>query len=384
MGRPPFSLLIKPASADCNLCCEYCFYLEKSLLYPDEARHRMSDAVLDRVISTYMATAQPVYSFGWQGGEPTLMGAGFFQRVVELQMAHGTKGAVVANGLQTNALSIDDEMARHFARYKFLLGVSLDGLEDMHDVYRRTAGGGPSHARVLARAALLRRNDVDFNILATVHAKNVARPVELYRYLVDSGFLFHQYIPIVEFDPNGEPLAFTISGRQWGEFLCAIFDEWIKADVTRVSIRDFDAILAFLVDGNRQICTMSDNCCQYLLVEYNGDVYPCDFFVRSDTRLGNIMETGWEELLDSPVYRSFGDRKGLMHPGCRECEFHDLCMGDCQKQRYYGGEDPGRQSWLCEGWKMFYAHSLSRFRRLGRAVLRERSRQLRQAANSPG
>jgi len=290
MSSPPFSLLIKPASADCNLQCEYCFYLEKSELYPDQRRHRMGDAVLDKLISTYMATDQPVYSFGWQGGEPTLMGIEFFRRVTDLQMKHGRKGAVVANGLQTNAILIDDEMASHFAQYKFLLGVSLDGLEDMHDAYRRTAGGGPSHKRVLARTELLTRNGVEFNILATVHAKNVGRPAELYRYLVDSGFLFHQYIPIVEFDPSGAPLPFTITGRQWGEFLCGVFDEWMKADVTRVSIRDFDAILAFLVDGNRQICTMGDNCCQYFLVEHNGMSTPATS--SRDPTCGS--ETSWK------------------------------------------------------------------------------------------
>ena len=207
----PFSLLIKPASADCNLRCPYCFYLDRALLYPDETVHRMSDGVLDRMIAGFMALDMPQYSFCWQGGEPTLMGVDFFKRVVELQKKHGRAGASVANGLQTNATLIDDKLAAHLGEYNFLLGVSLDGPEEMHNEIRTTAGGRGSHADVLRGIECLRRSNVEFNILTLVSSANFDRPGDVYRYLADNGFFFHQYIPCVEFDKSGKPLPFSIN-----------------------------------------------------------------------------------------------------------------------------------------------------------------------------
>jgi uncharacterized protein len=186
---------------------------------------------------------------------------------------------------------------------------------------------------------------------------------------VGLGFRFHQYIPIVEMDQRGDPLPFTIGGPQWGEFLCAIFDRWARDDLHRVSVRQFDAILAYLVDGSRPVCTMQDSCCQYLVVEHNGDVYPCDFYVEPGLRLGNIMESGWDELLQSPGYLAFGKRKAAP-AACLECVYLELCRGDCPRNRLTGTAPQGRPSWLCEGWKMFYEHALPRLRKLARTVLR--------------
>jgi len=231
----PFSLLIKPASADCNLRCEYCFYLEKCGLYPQSKRHRMTHRVLDELVKGYLATEQPVYNFGWQGGEPTLMGLDFFRRVTDLQMRYGRAGASVANGLQTNATLIDDPLAAHFARYKFLLGCSLDGPEAIHDMYRRAASGRPSHADVMRGIRTLQHHGVSFNILILVSKANVARAREVYEYLLENSFYYHQYIPCVEME-GGHPLPFTITGDEWGEFLCTIFDLWRPSDTDRVSI----------------------------------------------------------------------------------------------------------------------------------------------------
>jgi uncharacterized protein len=371
----PYSLLVKPASADCNLHCAYCFYLDHKYLYPETKRHRMSDEVLQRMISSYMATDQPTYSFGWQGGEPTLMGLDFFRKVTDLQKKYGKRGAVVANGLQTNATLITDELASHFGQYRFLLGVSLDGPEEVHNSYRRSVDGKGSHERVLKGIDHLHRHGVEYNILTLVSTANVERPKEIYRYLVSRGENFHQYIPCVEFDDNGEPLPYTITGEQWGEFLWGIFSEWIKEDTLQVSVRHFDSILTLMVDGYPNLCSLDTNCCQYFVVEYNGDVYPCDFFVRRDLRLGSIMDSSWEQMLASPIYREFGARKSQWNKQCQACSYLTFCAGDCQKQRYYGSDNPRQLSWLCGGWKFFYERSLPQFSRLAQKIKRLRSRQ---------
>ena len=336
----------------------------------------MNSTVLERMIESYMATDQPTYSFGWQGGEPTLMGLDFFRAVTRLQQKYGKKGAVVANGLQTNTTLITEELAAHLSRYNFLIGVSLDGPESVHNRYRVNISGKGSHDKVIKGINRLRRHGVEYNVLTLVSASNVAQPREIYRYLVDTGAMFHQYISCVEFDENGDPLPYSITGRQWGDFLCALFEEWIEKDTRRVSIRLFDSILTYLVDGSPNVCDMDTNCCQYFVVEHNGDIYPCDFFVEPDLKLGNVMDTSWEECLKSEVFLEFGRRKSLWNSECRECPYLGFCAGDCPKQRFYRREDTRQLSVLCEGWKQFYDLSLSRFEGLAKMIKRERSSQM--------
>jgi len=328
----------------------------------------MSEGVLERMIASYMATDQPTYAFGWQGGEPTLMGVEFFKRATELQQKCGRPGSTVSNGLQTNTTLIDDEFARHLGQYRFLVGVSLDGPEYIHDHYRRHAGGRGSHSEVLRGIECLKRHNVAFNTLVLVNDFNVDKAVEIYHYLGDQGFLHHQYIPCVEFDAKGDKLPFAITGEQWGDFLCAVFDEWIKADTRRVSIRFFDSILSYMVDRVRNVCHMGRNCRQYFVVEHNGDVYPCDFFVEERLRLGNVATHGWAELQESPVYIEFGKRKAQWNEACERCEYLSYCSGDCLKNRFYGGPDPSRLSRLCRGWRKFFRHALPEFERLAEEV----------------
>lgn len=370
----PFSLLIKPASADCNLNCSYCFYLEKKSLYPEQKIHRMSDETLEKMISGYMKTEQPQYSFGWQGGEPTLMGLDFFRKVTTLQEKYGQKGAIVANGLQTNATLITDDMAEHFAKYKFLLGVSLDGPPEIHDLYRKKLAGSGSHADVMRAIEILKKHKVEFNILTLVSKSNVSKALEVYNYLTSNGFSYHQYIPCVEFDADGKPLPWTITGKEWGNFLCSVFDTWFSGDTRKVSVRLFDSILMYLVEGQRNVCVMGKNCCQYLVVEHNGDVYPCDFFVKSELKLGNIMNSTWEELQDSETYKSFGALKSKWSGACENCEFLEICSADCLKNRLPQSQNnPRTLSWHCEGWKIFFGHSLRKFKKLAEQIRRERA-----------
>ena len=368
----PFSLLIKPASADCNLRCHYCFYQDRAGLYPGTHSHRMSDEVLERVISSYMSTEQPQFAFGWQGGEPTLMGAAFFRRVTELQQRYGHPGSVVANGLQTNATLLDDELCETLAEYKFLVGVSLDGPEEIHDRYRLTPDGRGSHTRVLQGIEVLRRHGVEFNVLTLVTGANQERGAEIYRYLRDLGVDYHQYIPCVEFDGRGEITPFSVTPEAWGRFLCGLFEEWYPRDVGRVSIRLFDALISRLTCGHYELCHMGGDCRRYFVVEHNGDIYPCDFFVRPELRLGNIRERDWDFLLESPIHAAFSHMKTAWPQKCKGCEYLSLCSADCLKHRGQNGDEPANSSWLCDGWRYFYRRTLPRFRELTSLLRKER------------
>ena len=357
----PFSLLIKPASADCNLRCHYCFYIDH--LENVEKTPRMSDEVLDAMISSYMQTNQNLrYSFGWQGGEPTLMRVDFFKKVVELQQKYAPPNAIINNGLQTNGTLITEAMAKLFGEYKFLLGVSLDGPAELHDHYRKTIGHKPTHHRVMQGIERLKKNNVEFNILILVNNVTVRHAKQIYHYLCDNGFYYHQYIPCVEFDEDGNLLPFSITGDDWGKFLSELFDEWIKKDIYKVSIRSFDSLVEYLVYNRYNVCYMGKNCCQYFVVEYDGSVYPCDFFVREDLILGNVKNNTWDELSTSPMYKKFGAEKERWNSYCNKCSYLNLCHGDCQKFRYGWKTYPKSLSILCKGWRIFYTHSLSRFK----------------------
>ena len=357
-----FSLLIKPSAADCNLSCAYCFYLGRRHLTPP--RPRMSDEVLEALISRYMGSRQATsYTFSWQGGEPGLMGLGFFKKAVELQVRYAPPGAIICNALQTNGTLITDELAAFLAEYKFLFGVSLDGPAQLHDHYRKTTDGRPTHASVLKGIDRLKKHGVEFNILALVNDRTVKQPREVYGYFKNRGFHHQQYVPCVEFDAAGAPHPYSVTGADWGAFLCEIFDRWFEEDADSISIRLFDSVLAYLMDGTRNTCTMGTDCRQYFVVEYDGSVYPCDFFVREGLRLGNVRNTSWRELLASPIYRRFGLEKARWHEECRSCPWLRLCHGDCQKFRPAAGAATKR-SVLCDGWKRFYRHTLPRFERL--------------------
>lgn len=370
----PFSLLIKPAAADCNLHCEYCFYLDRAKLYPETEVHRMSEIVLEKTISSYMETVQTQYSFGWQGGEPTLMGIDFFRKITNLQQKYGGSGSIVANGVQTNATLIDDEMAAHFAKYNFLLGVSLDGPAAIHDIYRKKISGNQTHSEVMKKIEILGKHKVEFNILILVSKANVGKAREVYKYLTENGFYYHQYIPCVEFGSDGKLLPYSINGWEWGNFMCEIFDSWFAKDSMKVSIRLFDSVIALLTDNVRNICHFGRNCRQYFVVEYNGDVYPCDFFVRKELKLGNIMENTWEEMRASEIYRKFGELKANWHPLCDKCQFVNICCGDCLKHRPSVMNFNGRSlSELCAGWKMFFEHTLPKFKKLSKRILKMRA-----------
>jgi uncharacterized protein len=356
----PFSLLIKPASFGCNLRCTYCFYLAKEQLYAGQ--HMMTNAVLEQMISSFMAVPMPNYSFGWQGGEPTIMGLDFYKRAIKLMQKYGKSGKAVSNGLQTNGTLLDDTWGKFLQQYNFLVGISIDGPEKIHDLNRLTATGGGSHKAVINGLNVLKRHNVEYNVLTLVSNANVKHPLEIYDYLKSLGLNYHQYIECVEFDEQHELMPFAVKPEQWGEFLCQIFDEWYKYDHRTVSIRLFDSILVRMVENRPNVCAMADDCRQYFVVENNGDIYPCDFFVNPELKLGNILNDSWETLYKSQLYKDFGARKTQYNDKCTACPYLMLCNGCCPKNRPGRGSIPGQLSALCKGWEIFYQHTLPRFK----------------------
>lgn len=369
----PFSLLIKPAGADCNLRCAYCFYLGRSSLYGADGVHRMNEAVLTRLVRGYLALPFPAHTFAFQGGEPLLMGEAFFRRVFELQRRYARPGAQITNCVQTNGTLLTPSLARLFAEQKVLLGVSVDGPAAMHDARRQDVTGRGSHAAVLRGIRLLQEAGAEFNVLTLVSQSNVRSPREVYRYLRDEvGCRYLQFIECVEFDGEGRLLPFAISAAEWADFMKGIFDEWVKADVRKVSVRLFDSVVARILTGRANACAMGCDCRDYFVVEHTGDVYPCDFFVRPELRLGNILENDWDELWEEPRHTAFGARKAAWHAACDRCDYLTFCQGDCPKNRT--GHDPAAsprvRSALCSAWQAIYAHILPTLRRLAEEVRR--------------
>ncbi len=361
-----FSLLIKPTSSECNSDCLYCFY--KNLpLYRHLKATRMDETVLETLIRKYLKTHQTQYIFSWQGGEPLLMGIDFFKRVIDLQRNFATAGSVIGNGLQTNGYLINEKWCEFLAQSNFLVGISIDGPEDLHNKFRIVHDRQNTFEMVMNAIGLLKKFNVAFNTLTVVSSAHKGRAKQVYRFIRDTGSEFHQYIPCVEYDRNQKRLPWTIDGKQWGIFLCELFESWIT-DNFKVSIRLFDSIILLLLGRQAGSCQMEKNCCQYFVIEHNGDVFPCDFFVRHNTLIGNIMRNDWHDFFNSDVYRSFGVKKSQWHTDCDCCQFLKFCYGDCQKHRIQKGSSQKPKSVLCEGWKLFYRETLPEFKKIAHHI----------------
>ncbi len=353
------SLLIKPASGDCNLRCCYCFYHDRlSDPYKDREQHRMRPEVLDALIRQGMRLQRDNATFGWQGGEPTLCGLDFFRTIVALQKEYGYAGQSVSNGLQTNGLLLTPEWAEFLHEYNFLLGVSLDGPSAYHDHYRTTVGGSPTHQRVMDVLHMLAEHQVAFNILAVVNRYNADHGAEVFDFLAGEGFGFLQFIPCVEVDPQSGAIAdFSVTPEQYGDFMCAVFDRWYNDGDPVISVRDFEATLAVYLGQAAPLCCYQPECGGYLVVEYNGDVYPCDFYVRGDLRVGNIMETPLQRIFDSGPVRQFAGTKAIPRPECGACPWRTLCNQGCP--RFVGIAGNGRH-FLCRSYQRFYTYAHNR------------------------
>ena len=367
MFDPPaaFHVMLKPRGALCNLDCKYCYFLSKEMLYPG-SRFRMADELLEAYTRQYIAAQRvPEVTFAWQGGEPTLMGLDFFRRAVDYQQKYRSEGMRVYNALQTNGTLLNDEWCAFLHENEFLVGLSVDGPRELHDIYRVDKGGQPTFERVMAAARLMQQHKVDFNILTTVHAANATHPLEVYRFLRDElGTQFIQFIPIVErenetgFQEGEQITPRSVTGKQYGDFLIAIFDEWVRHDVGRVYVQIFDVALAAWLGERPGLCIFEETCGHALAMEHNGDVYSCDHFVEPRHKLGNMVDIPLLEMVGSEQQWRFGQAKRDTLPRyCRECEVRFVCNGGCPKDRilHTPEGEPGL-NYLCEGFRAFFNH----------------------------
>lgn len=375
-----YHVMCKPIGPRCNLNCEYCFYTEKEVLFGEGEKYPMSIEVLDAYVRKYIEsqTVQEI-NFAWQGGEPTLMGLDFFRRAVALQKRY-SRGKNILNSIQTNGILLDDKWCEFLAREKFLVGLSVDGPKDIHDRFRVDRQGNGTFDKVMKSMKRLQDWNVNYNILTTVTSLNAKKPVEVYQFLKSTGTKFVQFIPIVERqldeksremglklaeppdlrseDVSSAVMPWSVGAEQYGDFLCAVFDEWVKSDVGRIFIQIVDVALSAWMGQNPGLCNFSETCGYAVAMEHNGDIYACDHFVYPDYLVGNIMTDSVGEIMMNPLLQKFGnDKRDALPRYCRECEFLFVCNGECPKNRFIKTPDgePGL-NYLCKGYKKFFKH----------------------------
>lgn len=361
--KPLNAILIKPAGADCNLQCSYCFYLDKKELYLPKKSHRMSEKTLETMIKKMMSGGDREISFAWQGGEPTLMGLPFYQKAVDLQQIYG-KGQTVGNSLQTNGLLINDRWIKFLKKYNFLVGLSLDGPEHVHDHYRRDTRGNGSWKKVDRIAKKLLEEGVAVNALSTVTDYSAGFIDETYAYLKRLGFEYLQFIPVLERDSD-QAAPFSVKPEPYGTFLCRLFDRW-HDDFTEgkaPSIRFFEAVFFSYVGKQPPMCTLLEECGNYLVAEHNGDIYTCDFYVAELWKLGNIQSDSLKNLLNSQKQNKFGRRKSALPSECARCNWKRYCRGGCPKDRENNPATNGSNH-FCQSYKMFFQHANKRLKQL--------------------
>ena len=369
---PAFGTMIKPIGSACNLDCHYCYYRDKSEIYSGNMP-RMSEELLETYIKQYIEGAsQQNISFCWHGGEPLMAGLPFFEKAMELQRKYaGDK--VIENTLQTNGILVNEDWCRFFKENNFLIGLSLDGPEDIHDAFRRDCGGAPTFARVMKAVELMKRHGVEFNILATVNARSEERGVEVYKFLTSIN-PYIQFLPVVEYvrmrpgkrplivSPDEEdavPAPWSVSAKGYGKFMCDVFDEWVKYDVGKNFVQLFDVTLGNWCGVPPSLCAFAEVCGDGLVVEHNGDVYSCDHFVYPEYRLGNIATDELSAMYRSREQQDFGrDKRDALPLECKRCNYYFLCRGECPKHRFeYAKNGEPYMNVLCEGYKMFFRHT---------------------------
>ncbi len=384
----PFQVIVKPIGASCNLACEYCYYTEKSALYPDSRDFRMAPEILESFIRQYLEamadTPVPEIWLSWQGGEPTLLGLDFFERAIELERRYAPPGKRIRNALQTNATKIDAAWASFFRAHDFLVGVSIDGPEKLHDRYRHDRSGTGSFPSVMAGIGHLMAADVEINALSVVNRYNARKPRDVYRFLKSTGFRHIQFIPIVERltadgrlapfpDRNAELriAPWSVSPEDYGTFQCRVFDDWVRHDVGQVFVQAFDTALGCFLGEPAALCWFNVTCGRGLALEHNGDLYSCDHFVDPAFRLGNIMDRSLPVMANGERQRRFGDSKRLTLPDdCRTCEWRFACGGGCPKHRFVPTVRNGFPiSYFCQSQKRFLRHAAPRLRAMRDRIL---------------
>lgn len=356
-----YSILVKPSSADCNLRCTYCFYRRPLDPYKDRQRPRMNDEVLSALIEQFLQMNWRGAGFSWQGGEPTLMGIDFFKKVTDLQMKYGSPGQQVGNAIQTNGVLLNDEWARFLGRYKFLAGISLDGPEHIHDHYR----GKGTFQKVMNAIRLLRAHKVEFNTLTVVNDITSEKVDEVFDFLHGNDFFYLQFIPCVERDlETGEITPFSVKTSQYEKFLCRAFDRWYGKGRPYFSVRLFDNVLQAYLGMEAEACEFRKACGDYVVVEYNGDVYPCDHLVFKEWYMGNMLETPLEKIVCGEIAQKFNTLKPAKDKRCSKCRWNFICNHGCPRYRFPYPDRPSEKHYLCEAYEKFFRYSEKKFRKL--------------------
>ena len=368
----PLYVMLKPVGAHCNLACKYCYYLEKSKLYDDVPRHIISDELLERFIKEYIgAQTMPDVLFTWHGGETLMRPLSFYKKAMQLQRQYAD-GRRIDNCIQTNGTLLTDEWCEFFKENGWLVGVSIDGPQEFHDEYRKTRQGQPSFHKVMQGIRLLNKHGVEWNALAVVNDFNADYPLDFYHFFKEINCRYIQFTPIVErllphkdgrtlanlMDEEAPMADFSVTPRQWGNFLCTIFDEWVRNDVAEYYIQLFDSTLANWMGVQPGVCTYGASCGHAAVMEFNGDVYSCDHFVFPEYRLGNIREQSLVSMLYGEKQTAFGNiKQGMLPQQCQACKWRFACNGECPKNRFAKTSTGERGlNYLCEGYRQFFSH----------------------------
>lgn len=381
-----FHVMAKPTGSECNLNCSYCFYLEKQALYPQQ--QMMSDETLENYVRSYIACShlQDEVAFTWQGGEPTLMGLDFYRKAVEFQQRYGA-GRKITNSFQTNGLLITDKWCEFFVKHDFLIGLSLDGPEEIHNRLRVTRSGNPTHHRVMQALRRLQQHGVRYNILACVNRYNVRHPELVYDFLRDAGVNYIQFLPVVErqtdatsarqglslHGPGGTDNALTpwsVPAEDYGRFLLSVFKRWFKRDVGTVFVMNIEWAFANFMNIPGAVCHHQPTCGRSVICEHNGDIYACDHYVYPHYLLGNIAEKTFAEMVDSDAQKKFGtDKLRQLPQQCRRCEVLKACWGGCPKHRFLltKEKEPGL-NYLCPGFRLFFSYLPPYFRAMAEII----------------
>lgn len=363
---PPahFAIMIKPVGAMCNLRCSYCYYMP-TMAHFGGHEHRMTESVLEQLFAQTIPRFGPQTTIAWQGGEPTLAGLSFFKTALKLQRKYARPGQTIHNALQTNGTLLTPEWCTFLHDEKFLVGISVDGPDRMHDHYRVDPQYHGSSSKVHQGLALLKQHQVEHNVLCVINDRNVKQPVELLGYFAKRGIRWLQFIPAVEWQTPGidaqpTPANFTPTGTEYGRFLCQLFDHWFDRYRHQISIRLFDAVIEKLVLNQMGICILSESCHGQITIEHDGSVFGCDHFVEPRWQLGQVGSPGWFDQLNWRKLNQFAARKQNLPQACDVCQWREFCNGGCLKHRPHRG-DVTQPSMLCEGYKMFYEHTMDRF-----------------------
>ena len=362
----PFQVFVKPIGAVCNLECRYCYYLEKRELYPHARTLRMSEDLLERYIAQHIeACPTPSVLFSWHGGEPTVLGLDYFRTILELQRKHCKPGKEILNGIQTNGTLLDEEWCRFFAEQDFYVGLSLDGPKELHDGYRLGKGDEPTYERVVDAFRLLKRHDVHCDVLCVLHDRNVRHPMEVYRFFKTLGVRHLVFLPLVVKAPGGGVTKESVPAEAFGEFLCAVFDEWIRNDIQRIYVQMLEEATRPARGMEHSLCVLRKTCGELPILEHNGDFYSCDHFVDREHCLGNIGERTLVDVLEGAQQQRFGRQKWETLPRrCKQCKVLEYCNGGCPKDRVAMNRDGEISNYLCPGLHRFFTHVKPTMKRL--------------------